>query len=586
MAFYSRYMDEPHRASENGSSNYYIVPTQCPNCKFCEEIESNWPIRCKAPYSSEMPSRRAFKEGNRQYDVCKFFKEKESLKAESFVTSSFSSSTSSCSSFESYEEETPQQRRERREREREERERQREEEERLEELARQEEERRAEEERMTCPYCGNRVKEGFYIDFHGSNFHYECKEKFANSAEGKKWIEKKLAEEKELELQIQREIEIEEKEVEKDKKWLSSTKAGKKCAAQYNGISDDDLEWDNIRNARLEYEKTKIEVEEWADKTESGKKNLSECKETDEDLRFEFLNSAYKAAKEAEKKEKELLESKKNKYSADFEKAELLIGNTTLFEQDGKRVNEFLKSLKHNFNDSNEAKLQKILNLDFQNPSEPKKGLIIAGIILIISVSLSPLGIVLLTVGLVKRRKSVKAMENAAQNNYNLLKEIMYEKFTIEGDNNTSEKFVKNIASEYCKKFISRELDSETVEKIILGKSDESEIKKAKDSFKLQNDENIVFGYDDTMKKSFKTGFVLTDKKLYFTDGNSFSKNTSIPVNEIKKIGYKKRLGVPNICFNDIFISITSPIGKDSEKLCEMLSKAVMILKNENREEN
>ena len=86
-----------------------------------------------------MPSRRAFKEGNRQYDVCKFFKEKESLKAESFVTSSFSSSTSSRSSFESYEEETPQQKRERREREREERERQREEEERLEELARREE---------------------------------------------------------------------------------------------------------------------------------------------------------------------------------------------------------------------------------------------------------------------------------------------------------------------------------------------------------------------------------------------------------------------------------------------------------------
>lgn len=77
---------------------------------------------------------------------------------------------------------------------------------------------------------------------------------------------------------------------------------------------------------------------------------------------------------------------------------------------------------------------------------------------------------------------------------------------------------------------------------------------------------------------------MLTDKKLYFTDGNSFSKNTSIPVNEIKTFGYKKRLGVPNICFNDTFISITSPIGKDSEKLSEMLSKAVMILQNKNQE--
>ena len=200
-----------------------------------------------------------------------------------------------------------------------------------------------------------------------------------------------------------------------------------------------------------------------------------------------------------------MLEKRKNKYSADFEKAELVIENATLFEKDGKHVSVFLKSLKHNFNNSNEAKLQKILNLDFQNPEEPKKGLIIAGIVLIISVSLSPLGIILLIVGLAKKKKAVKAMENAAQNNYNLLKEFMYEKFTLEGDNNTSEKFVKNIALEYCKKFINRELDSETTEKIILGKSDESEIKKVKDSFKLQNDENIVFGYDDTSKKNLSS---------------------------------------------------------------------------------
>ena len=500
------------------------------------------------------------------------------------VTSSVSKNASPLISFNSIEEETPQQKRERREREREERERQREEEERLEELARQEEARRAEEERMTCPYCGNKVKEGFYINFHGSNFHFECKEKFEKTSEGKNWIEKKLAEEKKLELQIQRERKIEEQELEKDKKWILTTKAGKEHAAKIRDISDEKQKWESIRKARLEYKKYKEEVEDWGDETELGKKALSECKETDEDLRFQFLDRAYKAALETEKEEKEKLKRRKDKYSSDLEKLKSRIGDLTLFEKDGSRVNEFLETLKNNFNDSNETKLQKILNLDFQNPEEPKKGLIIAGIVLIISVSLSPLGIILLIVGLAKKKKAVKAMENAAQNNYNLLKEIMYEKFTVEGDNNISEKFVKNIALEYCKKFINRELDSETTEKIILGKNDESEIKKVKDSFKLQNDENIVFGYDDTSKKSFKSGFVLTDKKLYFTDGNSFSKNTYIPVNEIKTFGYKKRLGVPNICFNDTFISITSPIGKDSEKLCEMLSKAVLILQNKNQE--
>lgn len=584
MAFYSRYMDEPHRASENGSSNYYIVPTQCPNCKFCEEMESNWPIRCKAPYSSEMPSRRAFKEGNRQYDVCKFFKEKESLKAESFVTSSFSSSTSSRSSFESYEEETPQQKRERREREREERERQREEEERLEELARQEEARRAEEERMTCPYCGNKVKEGFYINFHGSNFHFECKEKFEKTSEGKNWIEKKLAEEKELELQIQRERKIEEQELEKDKKWILTTKAGKEHAAKIRDISDEKQKWESIRKARLEYKKYKEEVEDWGDETELGKKALSECKETDEDLRFQFLDRAYKAALETEKEEKEKLKRRKDKYSSDLEKLKSRIGDLTLFEKDGSRVNEFLETLENNFNDSNETKLQKILNLDFQDSPEPKKALIIAGIIMIISVSLSPIGIILLIIGLSKKKKALKAMEKAAKYNFDLLKEIMYENLPRESEKEDSETPATDKAIEYCSNFIKRELDSETTEKIILGKSNESEIKKVKDSFKLQNDENIVFGYDDTSKKSFKSGFVLADKKLYFTDGNSFSKNTSIPVNEIKTFGYKKRLGVPNICFNDTFISITSPIGKDSKKLSEMLSKAVMILQNKNQE--
>ncbi len=203
---------------------------------------------------------------------------------------------------------------------------------------------------------------------------------------------------------------------------------------------------------------------------------------------------------------------------------------------------------------------------------------------MIISVSLSPIGIILLIIGLSKKKKALKAMEKAAKYNFDLLKEIMYENLPRESEKEDSETPATDKAIEYCSNFIKRELDSETVEKIILGKCDESKMKKAKDSFRLQNDENIVLGYDDTMKKSFKTGFVLTDKKLYFTDGNSFSKNTSIPVNEIKKIGYKKRFGVPNICFNDTFISITSPIGKDSEKLSEMLSKAVMILQKKNQE--
>ena len=46
------------------------------------------------------------------------------------------------------------------------------------------------------------------------------------------------------------------------------------------------------------------------------------------------------------------------------------IGDLTLFEKDGSRVNEFLETLENNFNDSNEAKLQKILQEKKNQPQQ------------------------------------------------------------------------------------------------------------------------------------------------------------------------------------------------------------------------
>lgn len=118
-------------------------------------------------------------------------------------------------------------------------------------------------------------------------------------------------------------------------------------------------------------------------------------------------------------------------------------------------------------------------------------------------------------------------------------------------------------------------------DEIDFSESNEDKIKKAKESFGISNSETIRFGYDDTLKNSFKSGFVLTEKKLYFTDGNSFTKNTSISVTEINSITFNKKLGIAYICINDTCISITSSIGKDSEKICELLNKAVRILQKE-----
>ena len=145
-----------------------------------------------------------------------------------------------------------------------------------------------------------------------------------------------------------------------------------------------------------------------------------------------------------------------------------------------------------------------------------------------------------------------------------------------------SDKTVEEMISELYASYIEQEFDSDTAEQTIFAQSNESEIKKATESFNISSDEKILFGYDDTLKKSFKTGFVLTDKKLYFTDGNSFSKNISISVLDINKISFKKKLGVSYILINDSCINITSPIGQDSEKLCEILNKSVKILQKGN----
>ena len=258
-----------------------------------------------------------------------------------------------------------------------------------------------------------------------------------------------------------------------------------------------------------------------------------------------------------------------------------------------------MESIKYSYSLENESKLQKIASLDFQRPAQPKNGLIIAGVIMILSAYLSPLGIILLIVGIVKKNKAKKALAEAAEHNFELVKSIVYAKSSEESTDD-SDKPAEEKISDLCKKAMKWELDPNTAEQIIFlgsdekgmnldsdteeidfSESNEDKIKKAKESFGISNSETILFGYDDTLKNSFKSGFVLTEKKLYFTDGNSFTKNISISVTEINSITFKKKLGIAYICINDTCISITSPIGKDSEKICELLNKAVRILQKE-----
>lgn len=413
-----------------------------------------------------------------------------------------------------------------------------------------------------CVGCGRSITANQkYVTKHGKLFHETCLDMFLESDKGKEWEEKFLR-----------------------------SKAGQA------------EEIDEIIDLMKSYEMF-TDYQEYT-KIENNLKSLI-AEEDDDDAymtftkkRNEYTEALIAFAKE-KKRQEEFAHEKAQQYMNVFEQVESFIKNTTFYENDENKIKDYLESIKYSYSLENESKLQKIASLDFQRPAQPKNGLIIAGVIMILSAYLSPLGIILLIVGIVKKNKAKKALAEAAEHNFELVKSIVYAKSSEESTDD-SDKPAEEKISDLCKKATKWELDPNTAVQIIFlgsdekgmnldsdteeidfSESNEDKIKKAKESFGISNSETILFGYDDTLKNPFKLGFVLTEKKLYFTDGNSFTKNTSISVTEINSITFKKKLGIAYICINDTCISITSPIGKDSEKICELLNKAVRILQKE-----
>lgn len=413
-----------------------------------------------------------------------------------------------------------------------------------------------------CVGCGRSITANQkYVTKHGKLFHETCLDMFLESDKGKEWEEKFLR-----------------------------SKAGQA------------EEIDEIIDLMKSYEMF-TDYQEYT-KIENNLKSLI-AEEDDDDAymsftkkRNEYTEALIAFAKE-KKRQEEFAHEKAQQYMNVFKQVESFIKNITFYENDENKIKDYLESIKYSYSLENESKLQKIASLDFQRPAQPKNGLIIAGVIMILSAYLSPLGIILLIVGIVKKNKAKKALAEAAEHNFELVKSIVYTKSSEESTDD-SDKPAEEKISDLCKKATKWELDPNTAEQIIFlvsdekgmnldsdteeidfSESNEDKIKKAKESFGISNSETILFGYDDTLKNSFKSGFVLTEKKLYFTDGNSFTKNTSISVTEINSITFNKKLGIAYICINDTCISITSPIGKDSEKICELLNKAVRILQKE-----
>ena len=280
-----------------------------------------------------------------------------------------------------------------------------------------------------CVGCGRSITANQkYVTKHGKLFHETCLDMFLESDKGKEWEEKFLR-----------------------------SKAGQA------------EEIDEIIDLMKSYEMF-TDYQEYT-KIENNLKSLI-AEEDDDDAymsftkkRNEYTEALIAFAKE-KKRQEEFAHEKAQQYMNVFKQVESFIKNITFYENDENKIKDYLESIKYSYSLENESKLQKIASLDFQRPAQPKNGLIIAGVIMILSAYLSPLGIILLIVGIVKKNKAKKALAEAAEHNFELVKSIVYTKSSEESTDD-SDKPAEEKISDLCKKATKWELDPNTAEQII-----------------------------------------------------------------------------------------------------------------------
>lgn len=189
-------LKEPRKIITGGRdvrSNYLFCQRLCPSCKYFEDSESDWPYKCSQGTSDNIAN-RSKQENYRQYDECKYYKEKgDEIEAYNPLKNIFTNKEEANSSIDNI---VVARNREMKnedevwERKQEEKRRQAEEQER-------EERQQQEEEEYNHTHCYSCGEKGMLVEFNGKYFHEKCLEIFKNSENGKKWIhEKELANER------------------------------------------------------------------------------------------------------------------------------------------------------------------------------------------------------------------------------------------------------------------------------------------------------------------------------------------------------------------------------------------------------
>jgi len=268
-------LKEPRKVSGNGSrdirSNYFFCPTLCRSCVYFEETESNWPYKCCQGTSDNIAS-RSKQEGYRQYDDCKYFKEKEkgaSIAANNtHQTISLDENTifkKNHREIEQEEEEWKQQRTEQLRQEQEKTSKERE---------RKTEEQRKYDETHCCFY----KETGNLTHIMTKYFHQECWNKFILTDDGEKWLaneEKENIEATVYYISIMDEKEkIEYLQSDSYKKWEKQDYVKKWRAEQDRKLEEKELKEKEEAEGQAGIEAEKKEQELQTKKTDRIEKRL------------------------------------------------------------------------------------------------------------------------------------------------------------------------------------------------------------------------------------------------------------------------------------------------------------------------
>ena len=161
--------------------------------------------------------------------------------------------------------------------------------------------------------------------------------------------------------------------------------------------------------------------------------------------------------------------------------------------------------------------------------------------------------------------------------NFKIVKEIIkeFEKesmFTV--SENTESSRTEGSVNENIKNIFKesgiKDFDSDDFQRVLFCESDSPKVEVVKEYYNINKNDIFILAYDDTIRKNFKEGFLLTSNNLYFTEKGEKS---VIAIREINELRLESKGIAHYINVNGHKISITSLLADERKVLFSVLEK-------------